>query len=69
MNEDEKTEGQVEVRVDGAKKELPPRWINVNIKMVDGHYLVTFRHEVTRIFHNMHEVLRAIEVEINRLHG
>ncbi len=38
------------------------RWIGVNIKLVDGHYLATFNHDVPRIFHNMPQLLTAIEV-------
>jgi len=70
MNEDEKTEGTTEVVDHGsAKKELPPRWVNINIKRVDGHYLVTFRHDEARVFHNVEELLVAIEVEVKRLGG
>ena len=38
------------------------RWIGVNIKLVDGHYLATFNHDEPRIFHNMPLLLTAIEV-------
>ena len=58
---------QFEVRTDGAKKEPRPTNVNINIRFVDSHFQVTFRHEVTRIFHNMQEVLDAIEVEAEKL--
>ena len=53
----------------GAKKESRPTNVNINIRFIDTHFQVTFRHEVTRIFHNMEEVLLAIDVEIKRLIG
>ena len=43
------------------------KWISVNIKLVDGHYLATFNHDVPRIFHNMPQLLTAIEVEAAKL--
>ncbi len=63
----EETEGKIEVLKNG--KPFKPRWININVKMVDGHYLVTFRHDEARVFHNMEELLMAIEAEVNRLGG
>lgn len=51
----------VEVKVDGRKE---PRLtqVNVNIWLADGHYLASFNHNPRRVFHNMKELLRAIEV-------
>jgi len=43
------------------------KWMGVNIKLVDGHYLVTFNHDIPRIFHNMPQLLTAIEVEAAKL--
>ena len=43
------------------------RWIGVNIKLVDGHYLATFNHDIPRIFHNMPQLLTAIEIESAKL--
>ena len=43
------------------------KWMSVNIKLVDGHYLVTFNHDVPRIFHNLPQLLTAIEVETAKL--
>jgi hypothetical protein len=43
------------------------KWIGVNIKLVDGHFLVTFNHDKPRIFHNMPQLLTAIEVEASKL--
>lgn len=43
------------------------KWMGVNIKLVDGHYLATFNHDVPRIFHNMQQLLTAIEVEASKL--
>ena len=69
MNEDEKTEGTTEVRVDGAKKEPRPTQVNVNIWEADSHYLASFNHAPRRVFHNVEELLVAIEVEVKRLGG
>lgn len=43
------------------------KWVGVNIKLVDGHYLATFNHDAPRIFHNMPQLLTAIEVEAAKL--
>ena len=43
------------------------KWVGVNIKLVDGHYLATFNHGAPRIFHNMPQLLTAIEVEAAKL--
>jgi hypothetical protein len=43
------------------------KWVGVNIKLVDGHYLATFNHDAPRIFHNMAQLLTAIEVEAAKL--
>jgi len=50
-----------------AKREAKRDNVNVSIRHVDGHYLVSFNHGPTRIFHNTEELLVAIEVEANRL--
>ncbi|MCK4384709.1 MAG: hypothetical protein KAW52_00455 [candidate division Zixibacteria bacterium] len=70
MNEDEKTEGTAEVIDHGpAKKEFRPSRISVTIREAESHYLVSFGCGSTRVFHNVEELLVAIEVEINRLRG
>ena len=43
------------------------KWVGVNIKLVDGHFLTTFNHDFPRVFHNMQELLAAIEVEAGKL--
>jgi hypothetical protein len=43
------------------------KWIGVNIKLADGHYLATFNHDVPRIFHSLPRLLTAIEVETAKL--
>ena len=43
------------------------KWVDVNIKLVDGHFLTTFNHDFPRIFHNLQELLAAIEVEAGKL--
>lgn len=69
MHEYEKSEGTTEVRVDRAKKERPPRSVNFNVKLADGHYIVSFDYGPPRIFHNMEELLRAIALRVNGLVG
>ena len=59
--------GDVEVRIDGAKKEFRPSYVNVKIREAESHYLVSFGHGPTRVFHNVEELLLAIEVEVKRL--
>ena len=38
------------------------KWVSISIKLVDGHYLATFNNCVPRLFHNMPQLLTAIEV-------
>jgi len=57
----------VEVRVDGRKPTPRPRYVNVSIRFADVHYLASFNHGPHRVFHNLEELLRAIEVECEKL--
>jgi len=50
-----------------SEKPTIRKWMGVNIKLVDGHYLVTFNHDVPRIFHTLPQLLTAIEVEAAKL--
>jgi len=50
-----------------AKKESRPTQVNVNIWEADSHYLASFNHQSRRVFHNVEELLMAIEVEVKRL--
>lgn len=50
-----------------AKRQAVRDNVNVNIRHVDSHYLVSINHCVPRIFHNMEELLRVIEVECEKL--
>lgn len=44
------------------------KWVGVNIKFTDNHYLASFNHnEPPRVFHNMQQLLTAIEVECAKL--
>ncbi len=43
------------------------KWINVNIKLSDNHYLASFNHGDPRVFHNLPQLLTAIEVEAAKL--
>ncbi|MBA7683438.1 hypothetical protein ES703_91803 [subsurface metagenome] len=60
------TEERSEQEVSSEKPKVR-KWVAVNIKFVDGHFLTTFNQEKPRIFHNVEELLRAIEVEVNTL--
>lgn len=62
-----KTEEREETPEPLSPKPQFRKWMGVNIKLVDGHYLVTFNHDVPRIFHNMPQLLTAIEVEAAKL--
>ena len=67
--------GEVPEREEQPDHEVSPlkpksefrKWMGVNIKLVDGHYLATFNHDAPRIFHNMPQLLTAIEVEAAKL--
>ena len=61
------TEEREEVSSPISEKPTFRKWMGVNIKLVDGHYLVTFNHDVPRIFHNLPQLLTAIEVEAAKL--
>lgn len=50
-----------------GNKHYIPKWVSVNIKKVDGHFIVSFQHGPERVFHNMQELLTAIEVEAGKL--
>ena len=50
-----------------SEKPTLRKWVGINIKCVDGHFLTTFNHDFPRIFHNMQELLAAIEVEASKL--
>lgn len=66
--EDEaKTEEREETPEISSEKPTFRKWMGVNIKLVDGHYLVTFNHDVPRIFHSLPQLLTAIEVEAAKL--
>ena len=43
------------------------KWVGVNIKVADGHYVATFNHGEPRIFHNIQQLLTAIEIESAKL--
>ncbi|MCK4859204.1 MAG: hypothetical protein KAS87_01460 [Candidatus Omnitrophica bacterium] len=43
------------------------KWINVNIELTDSHYIASFNHGKRRVFHNMPQLLTAIEVESAKL--
>ena len=66
-SEPEETGGMIEVLKDGGKP-VKRRWVGVNIKFSDNHYLASFNHnDPPRIFHNMEELLLAIQVECEKL--
>ena len=52
---------------DLSVKEFRPSHVNVNIRETESHYLASFNHGPTRVFHNVRELLVVIEVEVNRL--
>lgn len=65
MNGD-KTDGpeeRTDKELSSAVKPEFRKWIGINIRLVDKHYLATFNHGEPRIFHNMPQLLTAIEVE------
>jgi len=70
-------EGEIKMLKDGkdvemrpAKKEFRPTTVSVVIREADNHYLATFDHGSSkRIFHNIQELLMAIEVQVKRLGG
>ena len=43
------------------------KWISVDIKLADNHYLAKFNHGSPRVFHNIQQLLTAIEVECDKL--
>lgn len=64
MNGD-KTDGpeeRTDKELSSAVKPEFRRWVSINVKLVDGHYLATFNNAEPRIFHNMPQLLTAIEV-------
>jgi len=64
VNTEEREEGS------GSISEKPTfrKWVSVNIKFSDSHYLAYFNHnDRPRVFHNMEELLAAIEVEAGKL--
>ena len=63
---EEQTGGDVEVRVSGEKP-FKLRQVSVVIFYADNHYLASFTHAPRRVFHNMPELLTAIEVECEKL--
>jgi len=56
--------GYVEVKDAKPFKRL---CVNVNIRFTENHYLASFNHAPPRVFHNMPELLTAIEVECEKL--
>lgn len=71
METDERIhEEQEELRDLTGKKESRPCHVNVNIREADNHYLVSFNHGNTRVFHEMKELLTAIKVKVTEIsHG
>ena len=66
--EDTETEDKREESPEiSSEKPTVRKWVGINTKFVDGHFLVTFNHDKPRIFHNMEEFLRAVEVEARKL--
>lgn len=63
---EEQPEGKVEVLKDGGKP-FKLRQVSVVIFYADNHYLASFNHAPRRVFHNMPELLTAIEVECEKL--
>lgn len=43
------------------------RYMSVEIKLADNHYVANFNHGAPRVFHNMSQLLTAIEVESAKL--
>ena len=68
-NGEEKEDMEIRSETQGPLSPEPKfrKWVGVNIKLVDGHYLATFNHDAPRIFHNMSQLLTAIEVEAAKL--
>ena len=62
--------GRIEVREDGRKTPKLTQ-VSVVIREADNHYIVTFDHGSSkRVFHNMQELLTAIEVKVKEIsHG
>ena len=56
-----------EVLPGASEKPTFPKRIFFDVKLVDNHYLATFNHDFPRIFHNMQQLLTAIEVESAKL--
>lgn len=50
-----------------AKKTSVLNHVYVKIQESDGHYLASFHHGPPRVFHNVEELLVAIEIEVKRL--
>lgn len=64
----EVVEERSDVGVSSTEKPKVRKWVGVNIRFNDGHYLASFNHnEPPRVFHNMEELLAAIEVEAGKL--
>ena len=61
----ERTEGEGSIE----PKNFRPTNVNVRIREAESHYLVVFGSGPTRVFHNVEELLVAIEVEVKRLGG
>jgi len=63
-----KTEEREETPEISSEKPKVRKWVGVNIKFSDSHYLASFNHnDPPRVFHNMQELLAAIEVEAGKL--
>lgn len=71
MTESEDTSVERKERSDQEVSSTPEpkyrRWICVDIKLADNHYVAAFNHGAPRIFHNMQQLLTAIEVESAKL--
>lgn len=68
MPNDEETGDQREETPEiSSEKPKLRKWVGVNIKHIDGHFLAHFNHDGPRIFHTMKELLAAIEAEAAKL--
>lgn len=64
--DNEEIEERSEKPISSPKPEFR-KWISVDIKLADSHYLAKFNHGSPRVFHNMQQLLTAIEVESAKL--
>ena len=50
-----------------SEQPQPRKYRSVEIKLADNHYVARFQHGEPRVFHNMPQLLTAIEVECAKL--